>query len=81
MDTLIFTNIGIIVDGRLINNRYKNFLNYVKTYLVYTDVIVLVVLIARIIIGTIDESKHDYNIVESCLDLVIILKFLNIRQY
>ncbi len=55
VDTLIFVNIGIIVDGRLINNRYKNFINYVKTYLVYTDVVVLLVLIARIIIGTIDE--------------------------
>lgn len=54
-DTLIFINIGIILEGRLINNRFKNFLNYLKTFLVITDVIVIIVLIARIILGITDE--------------------------
>lgn len=51
VDTAMYINIGIILNGKLVKNRYNNLLNYVQSSLFVTDSIVLLVLLVRFSLG------------------------------
>jgi len=56
VDSIVYVNIAIIVNGKLIRNRRKNLLKYLQSWLFITDCLVLIVLLARLGLS-IDNNK------------------------
>jgi hypothetical protein len=55
IDSLIFANIGIILKGKLVKNRYNNLVNYTQSWLFISDSLVLIVLIVRFTLGLLNN--------------------------
>lgn len=58
IDTIMYLNIGIILNGKLIKNRYHNLINYVQSSLFISDCLVVLVLIARFGLGLAQNEEY-----------------------
>lgn len=79
LDTIVYVNVGTIKKGKLIKNRYKNIITYLRSMVFVTDCIVALALIFRFGLGMTHNSEYSLGL--SLLDLVIILKFFNVYRY
>ena len=79
IDTIVYINIGVILNGKLVRNRYSNAINYIKSKLFITDTLVLIILLVRFVMSCARNPQYDLTL--SILDLFVALKFLNISRY
>ena len=78
VDMVISINTCFIRNGKLITNRKINLKKYMGSWMIYSDVVVILILLVRLILLTVDKLNQGTL---SVLNLFICLKFYNISRY
>ena len=77
-DMLISINTCFIRNGKLITNRKINVKKYMESWMIYSDIIVILILLIRLVLLAVEKLNQGTL---SVLNLFICLKFYNIYRY